>query len=29
MGALEIGKRPVMLFDFDGTVADTGRAVMT
>lgn len=29
MGALEIGKRPVVLFDFDGTVADTGRAVMT
>ncbi len=27
--ALEIGKRPVVLFDFDGTVADTGRAVMT
>lgn len=29
MEALEIGKRPVVLFDFDGTVADTGRAVMT
>ena len=27
--ALEIGKRSVVLFDFDGTVADTGRAVMT
>ncbi len=26
MEALEIGKRPVVLFDFDGTVADTGRA---
>ena len=25
MEALEIGKRPVVLFDFDGTVADTGR----
>lgn len=29
MEALEICKRPVVLFDFDGTVADTGRAVMT
>ena len=29
MEALEIGRRPVVLFDFDGTVADTGRAVMT
>ncbi len=29
MAALEICKRPVVLFDFDGTVADTGRAVMT
>ena len=24
MEALEICKRPVVLFDFDGTVADTG-----
>lgn len=29
MEALEICRRPVVLFDFDGTVADTGRAVMT
>ena len=29
MEALEIYRRPVVLFDFDGTVADTGRAVMT
>ena len=29
MEALEIRRRPVVLFDFDGTVADTGRAVMT
>lgn len=29
MEALEISRRPVVLFDFDGTVADTGRAVMT
>lgn len=29
MEAFEICKRPVVLFDFDGTVADTGRAVMT
>lgn len=26
---IEIAGRPVVLFDFDGTVADTGRAVMT
>lgn len=29
MEALEICRRPIVLFDFDGTVADTGRAVMT
>ena len=29
MEALEISRWPVVLFDFDGTVADTGRAVMT
>lgn len=29
MEALEIYRRPVVLFDFDGTVADTGRAVMS
>ena len=29
MTALQLRKRPVVLFDFDGTVADTGRAVMT
>lgn len=26
---VDICRRPVVLFDFDGTVADTGRAVMT
>lgn len=29
MAALQLCERPVVLFDFDGTVADTGRAVMT
>mgnify|MGYP002529263813 CR=1 FL=1 len=29
MAALRLCERPVVLFDFDGTVADTGRAVMT
>lgn len=29
MTALELRERPVVLFDFDGTVADTGRTVMT
>ena len=28
MEALEICRRPVVLFDFDGTVADTGPAGM-
>ena len=28
MEALEICKRPVVLFDFDGTVADKGLEVM-
>ena len=29
MAALQLCERPIVLFDFDGTVADTGRAVMT
>ena len=29
MTALQLCERPVVLFDFDGTVADTGRAVMS
>ena len=29
MGAQKICRRSIVLFDFDGTVADTGRAVMT
>ena len=28
MTALQLCERPIVLFDFDGTVADTGRAVM-
>ncbi|VWL94070.1 5'-nucleotidase [Collinsella aerofaciens] len=28
MAALQLCERPIVLFDFDGTVADTGRAVM-
>ena len=28
MAALQLCGRPIVLFDFDGTVADTSRAVM-